>query len=80
MGAALLTGDLAGAFAANPGVLIGLGLLLVLAVLWGSAALGGPLVRPPACWVGVLRSVRPRVWLTLGALALALDVLLSHLR
>lgn len=64
VGVALLHGDLAAAWAANPFVLAGLGVLLVLGVLWLVEALGGPAVRPPRALRG-----RPGLWWAVIGLA-----------
>ena len=48
MGTHLLRGDLAAAWAANPFVLVLLGLGGLAVVAWTVEALGGPAVRPPA--------------------------------
>jgi uncharacterized protein DUF2752 len=63
LGMALLSGDLAGAWAANQFVLVGLAGLLLLGVLWAVEALGGPAVRPP-------RGLRGRPGLGWAAVAL----------
>ena len=47
MASRLLVGDLGGAWAANPFVLVLLGLAGVAVVAWTVEALGGPAVRPP---------------------------------
>ncbi len=71
LGSALLHGDVAGAFVANPLVLVGLALLTVLGVLWTVEALGGPRIRPPAGVRSALRHLTPTTW---TVLALALGV------
>lgn len=67
LGAALLRGDLAGAWAANQFVFAGLLVLLVLGIVWTVEALGGPVVRPPRA----LRGRPGRWWLLAGVVALA---------
>lgn len=65
MASRLLAGDLAGAWSANPFVLVLLGLGGVAVAAWAVEAGGGPAVRPPAA----LR--RPALWwAVLGAAAL----------
>jgi len=66
MGAHLLTGDLPGAWAANPFVLILLGIGVVAVIAWVIEATGGPALRPP----GRLRSAAVW-WLGLGGAAVA---------
>lgn len=48
MASRLLTGDLGGAWAANPFLLVLLGLFGAAVVAWTVEALGGPALRPPA--------------------------------
>lgn len=79
MGAALLQGDLAAAFAHNPVALVAVVVLGVLTLLWGLELLGGPAVRPPAPLRRRLRRVQPRQWLVLALLAGLADVLLRRL-
>ncbi len=67
VGMALLRGDLAAAWAANPFVLAGLVVLVGLGVIWTIEALGGPAVRAPR---GVRLGGRG-VWVTIGLLAFA---------
>lgn len=65
MGSRLLRGDVAGAWANNPFVLILLGLGLLAVIGWAIEAAGGPALRPPRA----LRS--PTLWWAiLGAAAL----------
>lgn len=69
-GMALLRGDLADAWAANQFVVLGLGVLVVLGLLWTVEALGGPAVLPP-------RSLRARPglwWVVIGAVAVSFAV------
>jgi len=66
VGMALLRGDLGAAWAANPFVVVGLGVLAVLGALWTVEAVGGPAVRPPRA----LRWSAGRWWLVVGLLAL----------
>jgi hypothetical protein len=69
LGGALLHGDVAAAFAANPLVLVGLVVLTALGVTWLVEALGGPAVRPPAPVAALVRRVSPAGWtaILLGA-------------
>ncbi|MGC4152771.1 MAG: DUF2752 domain-containing protein [Propionicimonas sp.] len=66
MGSRLLVGDIAGAWANNPFVLVLLGLGLLAVIAWTVEVAGGPALRPPRA----LRS--PALWWSiLGAAALA---------
>jgi Protein of unknown function (DUF2752) len=67
MGSALLSGDLATAFAANPLALVVVAVLAMLSVLWIVELLGGPALRPPRPVVERLPRVPAAVWLVLGA-------------
>ncbi len=69
MGSDLLVGDLAGAWVANPFVMVALGVLGLAAVSWTVTALGGPRLRLP----GRLADRRTWFWLT-AAVALAFMV------
>ncbi|MGI8458615.1 MAG: DUF2752 domain-containing protein [Propionibacteriaceae bacterium] len=71
LGSALLHGDVEAAFVANPLVLIGLGVLVVLGGLWIVEAIGGPRFRPPARVQTVSRRLSPTTW---TALALGLGL------
>jgi hypothetical protein len=76
MGAALLHGDLAGAYAFNPALLIALAALGALAVLWAIEVAGGPAVRPPRRLGKRLQQVPGVVWPLLAVgLAVAYTVL-----
>ena len=76
MGAALLHGDVAGAYAVNPVLLIALAALGVLAVLWSIEVAGGPAVRPPRRLTKPLQQVPAVAWPILaGGLAVAHTVL-----
>ena len=79
LGSALLHGDLAAAFAANPLVLLGLAVLTVLGMLWTVEALGGPAVRLPQRTSATLRRVRPDHWLAVGLVVATAFVLLRNL-
>ena len=79
LGAALLHGDVAGAFAFNPVVFVSLVLGVVVGALWVIEALGGPRVRPPASWSSAARRVRPAIWWSLAGLLAALYVVLRNL-
>lgn len=76
MGSDLLVGDLAGAWAANPFVLTGLGVLGIAVVSWTLTALGGPRLRPP----GRLADGRTWFWVTVATAAVFMVVrnLLPH--
>jgi hypothetical protein len=79
LGAALLHGDVAAAFAFNPVVFVSLVLGVVVGTLWVIEALGGPRVRPPASWSSAARRVRPAIWWSLAGLLAALYVVLRNL-
>jgi hypothetical protein len=79
MGSALLHGDVVGAFAYNPVVLVGLVILGGLGVLWSVEVLGGPRVRPPAALAIRLRAVRPTGWLLIGLTAAVIYTVLRNL-
>jgi hypothetical protein len=79
LGAALLHGDVAAAFAFNPLVSLSLAVLTVLGVLWTIEVLGGPVVRLPARAAVPLASVRPSQWLVLGAVVAAVFVVSRNL-
>jgi len=79
LGAALLNGDVADAFAANPLVLLGLALLTVLGALWTIEAAGGPAARLPGGVARALGRVRPNHLLLLGVLGSLVYVLLRNL-
>lgn len=69
MGSELLVGDVSGAWASNPFVLVLLGVGLLAVIAWTIEAAGGPAVRPPRA----LRS-SGLWWGLLGAAALAFMV------
>jgi hypothetical protein len=76
MGAALLHGDLAGAYAFNPGLLLVVAVLATLTVLWAIEVAGGPAVRPPRWLRKRLQQVPVMTWpLLAGGLAVAYTVL-----
>ena len=76
MGAALLDGDLASAFAANPLALSAVAVLIVLAVCWAIESVGGPAIRPPAPISRVARRLGPSGMILVAAvLAMAYAVL-----
>lgn len=79
LGAALLRGDVAAAFAFNPVVFLSLVLASVLGILWVIEALGGPRVRPPLAWRQALERVRPAVWWLVIGLAAVAYVLIRNL-
>jgi len=70
MGAALLHGDVAGAYAFNPLVLVALTVLGALAVVWAIEVAGGPAMRPPRRMKKRLQQVPTPAW-PLVALVLA---------
>jgi Protein of unknown function (DUF2752) len=67
MGAAVLQGDLAGAYAFNPALLVVLAVLGALAVVWAIEVAGGPAVRPPRRVLKRLQRVPAVAWLLLAA-------------
>jgi hypothetical protein len=75
MGAALLHGDLASAYAFNPALLMAVAALVALAVLWAIEVAGGPAVRPPRRLQERLRQIPAVAWpLLVGALTVAYTV------
>lgn len=76
MGSDLLAGNVAAAWAANPFVLVGLGILGLAVVSWTVTALGGPQLRPP----GRLADGRTWFWLTaiVAAVFMVVRNLLPH--
>lgn len=79
LGASLLHGDVAGAFAYNPLVFLSLVVGVVVGALWLVEALGGPRVRPPVSWTTTARRIRPAVRWTAVGVATALYVVVRHL-
>jgi len=79
LGAALLHGDVAAAFAANPVVLVGLVVLAGLGVAWTVELVGGPAVRPPRRVAAAVSRARPNQWLVAILAAAVLFVLLRNL-
>jgi len=79
MGSSLLHLDVASAFAFNPVVLLGLGLLTVLGVLWTVEVLTGVAVRPPRRFGDRLRQVHPTRWLVAGLVFAGLYTVLRNL-
>ena len=79
LGAALLHGDVAAAFAANPVVLVGLVVLAGLGVAWTVELAGGPAVRLPRRVAEAVSRVRPNQWLVAILAAAVLFVLLRNL-
>jgi Protein of unknown function (DUF2752) len=77
MGAALLHGDLAAAYAFNPLALVALTVLGVLAAVWAVEVIGGPAARPPRRLSARLRQVPAVAW---ALLALLLAVVYTVLR
>lgn len=66
MGAALLHGEVAAAWAYNPAVLVAVVLLAVFGVLELVGRLGGPRLQLPRMLTRRLRAVHPTTWLVLG--------------
>lgn len=62
MGAALLHGDVAAAWALNPVALVGLGVLAVLSLVWFARWRGVRGPRLPRGWAARLRTVPDGVW------------------
>ncbi|GAA3610742.1 DUF2752 domain-containing protein [Microlunatus ginsengisoli] len=79
MGAALLHGDVAAAFAFNPLAFIGLGVVTILGLLWIVEAAGGPKVRPPRRIADRLVRVHPTRWLVIGLIVAAVYTVLRNL-
>lgn len=79
LGAALLHGDVAAAFAYNPLVFLSLVVGVVVGTLWLVEALGGPRVRPPVRSSAALRRIRPAVRWTAVGIATALYVVVRNL-
>lgn len=77
MGAALLHGDVAAAYAFNPLALILLMVLAVLAAAWAIEVAGGPAARLPRRLTNRLRQVPAVVW---AGLALLIAVVYTVLR
>lgn len=79
LGNALLHGDVPAAFAYNPLVFLGLGLVTVLGIAWVIEALGGPRLRPPAPVAARLRRITATQWLIAGLVVSVLYVLVRNL-
>ncbi len=79
MGSALLHGDLASAFIANPAALIGVVVLALITVVWAVELLGGAAVRLPRLLARRLRRIPASVWLVLSAAAAVAYVVLRNL-
>ena len=77
MGAALLHGDLAGAYAFNPLALVTMTVLGALAVVWAIEIAGGPAARPARSLTKRLQQVPAVAWLLI---ALVLAVVYTVLR
>jgi hypothetical protein len=65
MGAALLHGDLAAAYAFNPLALVALGVLAAVAALWVIEVSGGPAVRLPRRVTSWVQRVPTMLWASL---------------
>lgn len=79
MGAALLDGQIATAFALNPVALVALTVVGVLGLLWAVEVAGGLAVRPPRMVSSVLRRVPSLVWLGAGLTLAALYTVVRNL-
>jgi hypothetical protein len=79
MGAALLHGDLAAAYAFNPLAFLALVVLATLAVVWAVELAGGPAVRLPRGVSNRLREVPAMVWALLALLIAVAYTLLRNL-
>lgn len=79
LGAALLHLDLAAAFAYNPLVLLGLGVAVVLGLVWVLELLGGPRLRPPRRLRTRLLRVHPTAWTVLALVVAVLYTVARHL-
>jgi hypothetical protein len=79
MGAALLHGDLAGAYAFNPLAFIALVVLAALAALWAIELAGGPAVRLPRGLTKRLPQVPALVWAVLALLIAVVYTVLRNL-
>lgn len=79
MGGALLHGDLAAAFAANPAALVAVVVLAGLAVVWTVELLGGPAPRLPRRGAQVLARVPVNVRVVVVALAAVAYAVLRNL-
>lgn len=76
LGAALLHGEVAAAFAWNPLVFVGLVVLTVLGASWALEAAGGPRIRLPRRVADRLRDLTPTGWLLVaGAVAVGYTLL-----
>ncbi len=73
MGSDLLVGNLAGAWSANPFVLVGLGILGVAVASWTMTALGGSHLRLPG------RLAERRTWFWMTAIAAAIFMVARNL-
>jgi uncharacterized membrane protein len=79
MGAALLHGDLAAAYAFNPLALVALTVLGALAAVWAVEMAGGPVARPPHRLSARLRQVPGVFWLVLVLLLAVVYTVLRNL-
>ena len=79
MGAALLHGDLAGAYAFNPLVLVALPVLGAIAVVWAIEVAGGPAARSPRRLTKRLGQVPAVAWPLLALLVAVLYTVLRNL-
>jgi uncharacterized protein DUF2752 len=79
MGAALLRGDVAAAYAFNPLVLLALTVLGALAVVWAIEVAGGPAIRPPRRMTKRLQQVPTPAWLLLALLLAVVCTVLRNL-
>jgi uncharacterized protein DUF2752 len=79
MGAALLHGDLAGAYAFNPLALIAMTVLCALAVVWAIEIAGGPAARPARGLTKRLQQVPAVAWLLVSLLIAVVYTVLRNL-
>jgi hypothetical protein len=79
MGAALLHGDLAGAYAFNPLALVAITVLGALAVVWAIEIAGGPAARPARSLTKRLQQVPGVAWLLLSLLIAVVYTVLRNL-
>ena len=79
MGAALLHGDLAGAYGFNPVALVALTVLGAVAMVWAIEVAGGPAARPPRRLTKRLAQVPAVAWLLLALLVAVVYTVLRNL-
>jgi hypothetical protein len=79
MGAALLHGDVAAAYAFNPLAFVALIVLGALAAVWSIEALGGPAARLPRSLANQLQRVPALAWAAVALLLAVVDTLVRNL-